>query len=70
MKPYMRTILNAIMAWVTPKFDNIFNILPTKADKISDGELIKILTEESIIDPLSNANNEIYTDKNGKIYVL
>jgi GTP-binding protein EngB required for normal cell division len=58
------------MAWVTPKFDNIFNILLTKADKISDSELINMLAEESIIDPLSNTNNEIYTDKNGKIYVL
>ena len=70
MKSYMKTILNAVMAWVTPKFDNIFNILPTKADKISDSELINMLAEESIIVPLSNTNNEIYTDKNGKIYVL
>lgn len=37
---------------------------------ITDEELLNILIEESIIDPLSNANNEIYTDKNGKIYVL
>lgn len=78
MKPYMKTILNAVMAWVTSKFGTKEELgtkadkaeLETKADKISDSEIIEMMVEEGIVDPVSNGDNVAYADNNGKIYVL
>lgn len=70
MKSYMKTILNALMAWIEPKFNKLFGELATKADKLPDSELLDMMVEEGIVDPASNADNVLYADKNGKIYVL
>lgn len=69
MKSYMKTIINAVMAWVTSKFGTKEE-LETKADKISDSEIIDMMVEEGIVDPVTNADNVLYADNNGKIYVL
>ena len=78
MKPYMKTILNAVMAWAESKFGTKAELsvkadktdLETKADKISDSEIIDMMVEEEIVDPVSNGDNVMYADNNGKIYVL
>lgn len=67
MKLYMKTILNALIAWAEPKFNTLFS---TKADKISDTEIIEMMVEEGIVDPVTNGDNVMYADSEGKIYVL
>lgn len=67
MKSYMKTIINALMAWAEPKFNALFS---TKADKISGSEIIEMMVEERIIDPVTNEDNILYADSEGKIYVL
>lgn len=76
MKLYMKTILNALIAWAEPKFNTLFSTkadkteLETKADKISDSEIIEMMVEEGIVDPVTNGDNVMYADSEGKIYVL
>ena len=67
MQTYIKTILNALMAWATPKFNTLFS---TKADKISEADLIDMMIEEGIVDPVTNGDNVMYADSEGKIYVL
>ena len=35
-----------------------------------DFDIVDLMIEEEIIDPISNKDNKLYTDKDGKIYVL
>lgn len=64
MQDYMGTILNALMAWATPKFDKLFN---TKADKVSDEEIIELLIKEDLLPAVSTSSGAILTDQNGNI---
>ena len=67
MKSYIKTIINAFIAWAEPKFNTLFS---TKADKISDSEIVEMMVEEGIVDPVTNGDNAMYADSEGKIYVL
>lgn len=66
------------MAWATSKFGTKEELgakadkaeLETKANKVSDSEIIEMMVEEGIVDPVSNGDNVAYADNNGKIYVL
>ena len=69
MKSYIKTIINALMAWATSKFGTKEE-LNTKADKISDSEIVEMMVEEGIVDPVTNGDNVMYADSEGKIYVL
>lgn len=40
------------------------------ASAIPDEEMLDFLMEMDIVQPLSNANNSVFTDTNNKIYVL
>lgn len=35
-----------------------------------DFDIVGLMIEEDIIDPVSNSNNTLFTDNSGKIYVL
>ena len=56
-KSYIKTILSGLMARIT-------------SHEISEDEMLDLLCEIDVIDPLVNNNNAIYTNNNGKIYIL
>lgn len=40
------------------------------ASAVPDDEMLELLMDMDIVQPLSNANNVVFTDKNNKLYVL
>ena len=40
------------------------------ASAIPDEEMLDFLMEMDLVQPLSNTNNDVYTDANNKVYVL
>lgn len=44
--------------------------LNLKADKLVDEELLELLIESGITDPVVNSAGALYTDNNGKVYIL
>lgn len=40
------------------------------ASAIPDEEMLGLLAEMDVVQPLSNTNNAVYTDANNKVYVL
>lgn len=56
-KEYVKTIVSGLMARIT-------------SHEISEDEMLDLLSEMKIVEPLVNNNNAIYTNNNGKIYIL
>ena len=56
-KSYIKTILSGLMARIT-------------SHEISEDEMLDLLTEMDVVRPLINNSGAIYTNNNGKIYVL
>ena len=40
------------------------------ASSVPDDEMLELLAEMDIVQPLANNNNAVYTDANDKVYVL
>lgn len=56
-KNYIKTLISGLMARIT-------------SHEISEDEMLDLLSEMKVAEPLVNNNNAIYTNNNGKIYIL
>ena len=66
MKTYMKTILNAVMAWAESKFGTKAE-LETKVDKKTDEETIEMLIEADLLPAVSTPSGAVLTDNTGNV---
>ena len=72
---FMKTIINSIKFWVNGQLNDLkskfYEDLETKIDKDSEmtnDDALNLLSELSVVEPVTNENGAIYTDENGAIY--
>lgn len=78
MKPYMKTILNAVMAWVKNNSISDWNqedssqldYIKNKPEIATSEDAIDYLIENGHIEPMATSDGTIFTDGNDVIYTL
>lgn len=75
MKPYMKTILNAVMVWAESRFGTKAELnakadkidLETKVDKKTYEETVNNLIEADLLPAVSTPSGAVLTDENGNV---
>lgn len=61
MKPYMKTILNAIMAWAENKHNTLVAWIKSEYRKATDEEIIELLAQEDTLVAVTDGDGSILT---------